>query len=274
MVEKRMLIFATLATLVWAVLISSLAAYLYLENTTYIKRISQNQESLNDLASAYSGLMSKYDALGREYSMLYGMSHSTNYTSLMEPLGRLIDNLEANYSFILVNQKDLNITYHTLREDYQKVYQKGNNITREDFGELLEKFYELVSLLTLRELSSAVSKIVTLSVSIVMDYGNGTIEWHNDTEVLAGSSLFQLTQKVAMVNYTYYQFAKPGHIFVDSINDKRAYTEPDYSEGWAWIWYYWDNIKQEWVSGIVGCDAWMLENGGIYKWQFEHWSWP
>jgi len=274
LVEKRTLVFLTLVILVWAILISSLAGYFYLQNTIYTKQIGENQQSLNKTASSYDELMSKYNTLLSEYSMLYG-SYSflgVDFTLLMDSLDRLMGDLKGNYSSILTNQKDLNETYYTLEENYQLVFQEGN-VTKEDFGRLLNEYYELFNLLAIRELSLVLSETVTLTVNSCIDYGNGTINWYNETKMPAGSSLFQLTQKIAEINYTYYPSMKPGHILVNSINDKEAYTI-GFSEGWSWIWHYWDSNEQKWISGPVGCDAWMLKNGGIYKWKFEHWSWP
>lgn len=253
--------------LVWAVSVSSLAAYFYLQNNTYSQQIAENQHSLNKITSTYNELMIKYNRLLSEYSTLYGnysFPQGVNFTLLMIPLGRLIDNLKGNYSSLLMEQNDLNETYQALKEEYQTVYEQ-NNVTREDFGELLNKYYELFNLLTLRELSTTVSETVTLTVNICIDYGNGTIEWHNDIKVPAGSSLFQVTQKIAVINYTYYPSMKPGHILVDSINNWNE-------TGGYWIWFYWNEEKQDWIFGPVGCDAWMLEDGGLYKWKFEHWS--
>ena len=277
MVQKSGWMWVSMGLLCVVIVSAYLAAFYYTENARYQRLYNENQQSLDGLSSGYDELMGKYNLLGKEYSILYGgyaFPFDVNFTLLMEPLGRSIDNLKANYSSILGDHKDLNDTYHILQGNYQEVYRKGRNITREDFGELLREFNDLFSLLTLRELGTAVSKAVTLVVSIDLDYGNGTIHWSNETEVAAGSSLFQLTQKIAMVDYTYYPLSKPGHVFIDAINDKEAYTAADFSEGWSWIWYYWDDDNQEWVSGMVGCDAWMLENSGIYKWEFEHWSWP
>lgn len=274
MVEKRTLAFLTLAILVWAVSISSLAGYFYLQNATYTQQISENQQSLNKTASNFDELMSKYNTLLSEYSILYG-SHSfpgANFTLLMQSLGRLIGDLKGNYTSLLMSQEDLNETYYMLKGNYQLVYQE-NNVTGEDFGGLLNDYYDLFTLLVLRELSSVVGETVTLNVNVCIDYRNETIDWFNETRMPAGASLFQLTQEIAEINYTYYPLMKPGHVLVDSINDKAAYAV-GYSEGWSWIWHYWDDNEQLWVSGPVGCDAWMLKNGGIYKWKFEHWSWP
>jgi len=280
MLEKRALIFIALSTLVWAVSVSSLAAYFYFENTALARQVTENQHTVDQMTSVYNSLMAKYNVLQREYSPLYG-SYSfpmdTNFAELMKPLGSLIDGLAGNYSSILLDQQDLERAYVALQEDYQGVYVKGDEVSREDFGRLLNGFYELLNLLTLRELSVAVSESITLTLSIGIDYGNGTVDWHNGTQVPAGTSLFQLTQNVADVgedDYVYYPLMRPGHVMVNSINDVEAYSAPDFSEGWSWIWYYWDDAKQGWVPGIVGCDAWMVESGGTCKWTFEHWSFP
>lgn len=274
MVEKRTLAFLTLAMLVWAVSTSSLATYFYLENTTFSEQISEHQLSLNRTASNYDESAIQYNILLSEYSSLYG-SYSflgANVTSLMDPLGSLINCLEGNFSSLLMDQEDLNKTYCTLKESYQLIYQEGN-VTREDFGRLLNEYYDLFNLLVIRTLSSIFSETVTLSVNICIDYGNGTMNWHNETRMSAGSSLFQLTQKTAKISYTYYPSMKPGHILVNSIDDKKAYALGDF-EGWSWIWYYWNDDEQNWISGSTGCDALMLKNNGTYKWRFEHWSWP
>ena len=274
LVEKRTLVFLTLAILVWAVSISSLAGYLYLQDETYAQQIDENQQSLKKTASNYDDSVNKYNILLSEYSMLYG-SYSfsgANFTSLMDPFGRLIDDLKGNYSSLLMVQEDLNETYCTLKENYQLTYQEGN-VTGKDFERLLNEYHDLFNLLAIRELSLVLSETVTLTVNVCIDYGNGTIDWYNDKRVHTGSSLFQLAQKTAEINYTYYPLMKPGHILVNSINDKKAYTV-GYSEGWSWIWHYLDEDKQNWISGPVGCDAWMLKNSSTYKWKFEHWSWP
>ena len=276
LVEKRTLVFLTLAMLVWAVSISSLAGYFYLQNATYIQQIGENQQSLNNTASNYDGSMNKYNTLLSEYSMLYYSysSSDANFTLLTEPFGGLMDNLKSNYSSLLTNQEDLNETYYTLKENYQLVRQEGN-VTEEEFGRFLNEYYELFNLLTIRELGIVVSETVTLTVSICINYSSGTEEWHNETNVPAGYSLFQLTQEIAIVDPKYDQWAKPGHIFIEAINDKEGYSsdhiDEGYSDGYSWMWYYWDSDQQKWVSGPVGCDAWMLKDGGIYKWSFEYW---
>lgn len=267
--------FATLAIFVWAVLASSLAGYFHLQNALNSEQIAQNQQSLNALTITYNEATTKYNELLSGYSTLYGnysFPQDANFTLLTDSLGDLLGYTEGNFSYLLASQKDLNETYHILQNKCQALFLRSN-VTREEFGELLNEFYELLNLVAIRELNKVISDVTTLTISLCIDYGNETVKWHNETNIPPGSSLFQATQKVAAINYSYFAWMKPGHIRLTAINDKNEYSI-DYSEGWSWIWYYWDNDKQQWISGPVGCDAWMLKDGGMYMWKFEHWSWP
>lgn len=273
-----MFLFATLAMCVWAVLASSIAGYLYLQNTMSSEQIAENQQSLDTMATTYNEAMAKYDELLSDYSFLqgnYSFPLNTNFTLLTSSLINLLNNVKGNFSSLLTDQKDLNETHYALQSTSHTLLLRGN-VTREEFGELLDGCYEFLNLLAIRELSKTISEITKLTVNICIDYGNGTVEWHNKTVVPTGSSLFQSTQKVATVTHTYDALMKPGHIRITSINNKNEYTryEIGYSEGAAWLWYYWDDDKQEWVFGPVGCDAWMLKDGSTYKWMFEYWHWP
>jgi len=264
-----------LASIVWAALASSFAGYYFLQNGNNTEQLNSAQNSLNKVASSYGDATEKYDLLLTEYASLYGnYSHftSSNYVTLMPPLGSAITDLGKNYTN-LFEQQDMNKTYDQLLRDYEALQQKGN-ITRTDFGNLLSEYHDLFSLSALRELALSISEATTLSVNVEINYGNETVEWHNETKVPAGYTLFKLTQEIAVIKYSYYAFTEPGHVLVDSINNKSTHTDPSYAWGYTWIWYYWNGNEKKWVSGPVGCDAWLLENGGIYKWNFERWSYP
>jgi len=279
LVEKRVFLFASLTMFVWAVLASSIAGFFYLQNTMNTEQIAENQQSLNKMSTTYNEAMAKYDQVLSDYSFLqgnYSFPLNTNFTLLTSSFLTLLQNVKGNFSSLLTEQKDLNETHYALQSKSETILLRGN-VTRDEFGELLSECYEFLNLLVIRELSKTISETTTLTVNICIDYGNNeTVEWHNKTVIPAGSSLFQLTQNVATVDFTYDALMKPGHIRVTSINDKAEYTNYTFSGsgGAAWLWYYWNDDKQEWVFGPVGCDAWMLKDGGTYKWSFEHWHWP
>lgn len=263
---------------VWAVLTSSIAGYLYLQNTINSEQIAENQQSLSSMATSYNEAIAKYNQLLSDYSNLQGnylFPQNSNFTLLTGSFLNLLNNMKGNFSSLLMDQKDLNETHYALQNETLTLLSRGN-VTREEFGKLLDESYELLNLIIIRELSRTISEVVTLTVNICIDYGNGTVEWHNKTIMPASSSLFQLTQQVATITKTYDALMRPGHIRITSINNQAEYTNYgiDYSEGAAWLWYHWDDNKQQWVFGTVGCDAWILKDGGSYKWSFEHWHWP
>jgi len=256
-----------LATIVWASLASAFAGYYYLQNGSNSQQLTSAQNSINTLASNYSEATNKYNLLLSDYGSLnYTYYQDTlnatfsNYTILMPVLGNLIANFARNYTDLFV-QADINGTYHQLLNDYENSLQKGN-VTEDEFGSLLSEYYNLFSVCAVRELGLSVSKVSTLSVDIAIDYGNGTTKWFNQTKVPAGYTLFELTQKIATIEFSYYSMG-PGHVFVTSING----VENDAS---YWLWYYWNLNDKSWVYGPVGCDAWLMQNGGIYEWIYEN----
>jgi len=270
-----MLVFVIVATIVWAALASAFVGYYYLQNSDNSKQLESAQNMLNTVASTYSNATNKYDMLLSEYVTLYGNYSSftsSDYDSLMQPFGSLIIDFNKNYSDLFV-QEDMNKTYNQLLSDYEALLQK-RNVTETDFGNLLSEYYSLFSLSAFRQLGLSVSEAATLSVSVEINYENGTLEWKNETQVPAGYTLFRLTQEIAVTNYTYYPLSQPGHVLVDSINNKTVYTDPSYTWGYSWIWYYSSDGGKTWVAGPVGCDAWLLANGGVYKWNYEYWSYP
>jgi hypothetical protein len=273
LVEKRMLVFALLATVVWAALASAFVGYYYFENSNSSTQLSSANNSLNTVASSYFNATNKYDMLQSEYGTLYGNYYysppNSDYTPLMPPLEALINDFSKNYSDVLV-QEDVNNTYNQLLNDYETLSLKSN-ISRTDFGNLLSEYYDLFSLSAIRELGMSISHAATLSVSIEIDYGNGTLEWNNETQVPAGTTLFGITQEIAIVKYNYDATAQPGHVFVDSINNVAEYTNASGTSGYSWFWYYSNDNGKTWVDGPVGCDAWLLANGGAYKWNYESW---
>ena len=275
MVEKRTFVFVMLAIIVWAALASAFAGFYYLQNKNSAEQLNNAQNSLNEVASNYYEAINKYDLLQSEYGSLYGnytYFSSSNYTALMPTLGRLITDFGENYTNLFA-QEDINKTYNQLSNDYEALLNTGN-ATKADFGSLLNEFYALFSLSALKEQELSVSEATTQSVNLEIDYGNGTVEWHNETNVPAGYTLFELTQNNTVITYGYYALNQPGHVLIDSINNKTMYTDSSYAWGYSWIWYYWNNNGKKWVSGPVGCDAWLLENSGIYRWNYERWSYP
>lgn len=100
-----------------------------------------------------------------------------------------------------------------------------------------------------------------MHVNICINYEelNGTIEWHNDTIVPFGCSLLNATEKIAVVNYTYWESQKA--YFVDAINGVFN------SGNKYWMWYRWNGTQ--WEYGSVGADKYILSPNEILMWRYE-----
>ena len=94
-----------------------------------------------------------------------------------------------------------------------------------------------------------------IHVNIGINYGNGTIEWFNETEARAGDTLSDVTMLIA--NYT----ADPSGAFVNSINGV------SYSDSYYWIWWKWTTWG--WSEGKVGADRYVVGDGEILYWYYE-----
>jgi len=275
LVEKRTFVFTLLAIIVWASLASAFAESYYLRYNDATEHLTAMQNSANQLASKYDTAVNRYNSFLGKYSSVYGNYSflvGNSYTGLVPSLRNLVLDFGENYSE-LVQQTDLNRTYNGLIDDLN-ILGTQSNVTKDDFGHILNEFYSLFSLAAFRDFGQSISEATTLEVNVCIDYGNNTVQWHNETRVTAGDSLFKVTQELATVNYTYNALMQPGHVLVDSINEKATYIDPSYSWGYSWIWYYWSEGQKKWIAGPVGCDAWLLKENGLYKWNYEYWSFP
>ena len=257
MVEKRTIAFITLTTLVWASIASGSVAYYYLEQIRYGEQLSEKQRLLNEIATNYSVSATKRNLLSGDYGALLGEYRflGENYSILMGKYSKLLSSLSGNYTSTLDEFPELNETYNNLSDEFKTLNGKST-VTKEEFGSILDKFYKLFTSLAIKELEGFQDKIGTIEVSLSIDYGNQTIEPHN-VSIPLGTTLFDLTRKIAKIEYSYWPTMEPGHILVTSINN--------YMEG-HWVWYYWNDVENKWIFGPVGCDAWVLKNNGIYSW--------
>jgi len=259
LVDKRTLTFATLAVIVWAFLATSFAAYYYMQQLMVKNQLDEKQQLLTELTESYEESVAKRNLLFAEYGALLGeyqLFQGENYSSLMGAYAVLLSNLKGNYTFTLDEFPELNTTYNLLLNEFQELNKKSE-VTKEEFGSLLEDFYKLFTALSSKELEKTIGKASWIQVSLCINYTllGGTVEWHN-ISIFSCATLFDLTREVANVTYEYWTTIEPGHIIITSINNQTTW----------WLWYYWDETINDWVWGPVGCDAWTLKNNGIYKW--------
>jgi hypothetical protein len=259
LVEKRTLTLVALATVAWALIATSFAAYYFLQRATVQEQFNEKQGLLGELSSDYAVMTAKSNLVAGDYSTLFGDYQwfgGEDYSSFMGEYQALLANLKGNYSLTLGNSPDLNETYNSLLNETQALAAR-NVVTPEEFRSLLDQFYKLFTSLALRELDGLLGRTSVIHVSLLIDYGNGTERWFNDTAISPDVTLFDVTRQVANVTYSYWSSMEPGHILLSSING--------HATGY-WVWYYWDETSGQWVFGPVGCDAWTLKDNGVYEW--------
>jgi len=100
---------------------------------------------------------------------------------------------------------------------------------------------------------------LTMQVSILIDYRNGSREWHNNTRVPIGISLLNATRMVAEVNYTPGQWGA----FINTINNVGG------ESGRYWLWYHWSPPASRWEMGPVASDSYVLHHGDMLSWVYE-----
>jgi hypothetical protein len=110
----------------------------------------------------------------------------------------------------------------------------------------LEEDYQIV----LKELED-----FSALVNIMVDFGNGTVIWYNDTRIQTGASVLDATLIAVEADYQTSDFGS----FVTSINGK----EQDSTHFWIWSVY-----EDEWGMGPVGADQYNLHDGDIIGWTY------
>ncbi len=281
---------ATLVVLCWAIIATGGTAWYYTNMMTYSDQLSDSETMLNEMMQGHNEMVEKYNVIATNYSDLYGSYQffppenlttieydnlRGNYSKFLTDYSKLLNELNGTYSDLLSQHSELNGTYNALEKRCDELMDRLESYTVEnrtelindltiDFNELLIKCGKLWNELMVKAYSGVMGTL-ELKVDLCIDYGNGTVIWSNATSIPVGSSLFDLIQREAVVEYDYYATMEPGHILVTSING----LEPDYETFQYWFWYYWDAETGKWVHGLVGCDAWKLKADGIYKWVYE-----
>ena len=108
---------------------------------------------------------------------------------------------------------------------------------------------------------------LAIDVNLLIDYGNGTMRWHNQT-VIAGSTTFEAlltaTKKVEYKTSAY-------GVFVSSIDGVSNVAETPTS-GRAWLWYWWNATSSRWTDLLKASDIHILKPNDSVAWRYESYS--
>jgi hypothetical protein len=102
----------------------------------------------------------------------------------------------------------------------------------------------------------------TQTTDILLDFGNGTLLWHNDTQVQTGANAYVATVIVAhgVVNATWYEAPYNEHL-VTGIDNVQNTAQ----QSW-FIWTY--NSTASWRVAQVGADELPAITGSVFAWTY------
>jgi len=153
---------------------------------------------------------------------------------------------------------------------------------------LLKKRYEEVLLAynnTLKAYEEIIAKLnktiieyeqMLINVNILVNYGNGTLKWYNNTKLLAGSTAFDAIRYIANVNSTVGAYG----VFITAING----VSQNSTHGWVFAIY--GRVEKEWGMSSkvedwyfpgVSADKVVLKDGDILAFLFYSFAkkgWP
>ncbi len=109
---------------------------------------------------------------------------------------------------------------------------------------------------------------LSYNIDLLMNYGNGTKIWHNNTRVPLGFNLFNATVLITegRMEATYYpQFQSH---FINSINGVGKGEDPD-KRTWAWISWHFIEETGRWEAYDVSADMAFLKDGDKIAWYYQ-----
>lgn len=97
------------------------------------------------------------------------------------------------------------------------------------------------------------------TVSLMLDYGDGTVKTFTDIQLKENETLFDVTKKIVEANIIAFDYDPPGQygIFVKAIGGLNGGTDGKY-------WTYWVGNKM----GEVAADQYKLKAGDVAEWKF------
>ncbi len=120
---------------------------------------------------------------------------------------------------------------------------------------------QLAAVIQLRSLSLKTSPQAYVTVSALINYGNGTSRWDNQTKAPTGWSFYDLTSSISHVEATY--SPSLGEHYVIGIDGVRS------SGRYYWTLWVYCQPDKAWAASQVGADLIKLTNGEILAWYYQ-----
>ncbi|MFQ6134847.1 MAG: hypothetical protein ACE5KU_03410 [Nitrososphaerales archaeon] len=109
---------------------------------------------------------------------------------------------------------------------------------------------------------------LSYSIDLLMNYGNGTKIWRNNTRIPIGFNLYNVTVLITegRMEATYYtQFQSH---FINSIDGVGGAEDPD-KITWAWIAWHFNEASERWEAYDVSADMVFPRDGDKIAWYYQ-----
>ncbi len=113
---------------------------------------------------------------------------------------------------------------------------------------------------------------VSYQVNSLINYGNGTRQWFNNTRIPIGWNFFNATAAIATLDAKYSLEFKS--YFINAINGVGLVKDAAH-KNWFWTLWLWDPSTKDWKLSEVGADLIILTQGQTVAWNYADTSnWP
>lgn len=188
---------------------------------SYFYQNQQETEAAQNYAQELNGTISRYNLLVSNYDHVL-----RNYNTTLSLLTKALSNLNTSSA----------------------AYQSGIN----ELSALWDSY--------VNETRTFKGSYATYSADMMIDYGNGTLVWYNDTAIQPGWNLYTATLVLLKGNVqaTWYPAFQPPEHFVYGIN---GVVGPN-TKGW----FIWEFGRGAWQASTTGADPLQVYNGTIFAW--------
>lgn len=161
--------------------------------------------------------------------------------------------------------------YENLASEFNTLYSTIGDLSNtlsSTIGDLSENFTGEINTLsdTLVDLSDIMESI-SFRVNILVNCGNGTKIWHNNTVLPLASTAFTAILAIANIKYT--DYGGELGILVTSINDLASNSTH------GWFYWYWDAENLLWLLPEYSCAKYILHRGDTIAFTYESYTmWP
>lgn len=109
---------------------------------------------------------------------------------------------------------------------------------------------------------------ISYRIDFLINYGNGTKIWINNSRIPVGFSLFNITVKLTEGNIKADYYPQYESHFINSINGVGVNNNPE-KQSWAWIAWYFNNNSFDWELYDKSSDIIYPVNSDIIAWYFQ-----